>query len=98
MKIIIRGASWDVRRSGCYIINRDFKLAKHGDSARLYLEVYKAEVVLIFKELDNGYLFIQDNASIHRAHLVQAWFTAHGIIQIGNWPAYSPDLNPIKHI
>ena len=98
MKIIVQGAFWDRGRSGCYIIDRDFESAKHGYSARSYLEVCEAEIAPIFEELDNGYLFMQDNASIYRAHSVQAWFTAHGITQIGNWPAYSPDLNPIKHI
>jgi hypothetical protein len=71
MKIIVWGVFWDLGRSGCYIIDRDFELAKHRYSARLYLEVCEAEVALIFEELDNGYLFMQDNASIHRAYLVQ---------------------------
>jgi hypothetical protein len=48
----------------------DFESAKHGYSANSYLEVYEAEITPIFKELDDGYLFMQDNASIHRAHTV----------------------------
>jgi DDE superfamily endonuclease len=98
MKIMVWGAFWDTGRGGCYIIDRDFESAKHRYSARSYLEVCEAEVAPIFEELDNGYLFIQDNASIHRAYSVRDWFTRHGITQIGNWPAYSPDLNPIEHI
>ena len=62
------------------------------------MEVCDAKVAPIFEELDDRYLFMQDNASIHQAHSIQAWFTWHKITQIGNWPAYSPDLNPIKHI
>ena len=46
-------------------MDRDFKLAKHGYSANSYLEVREAEIAPIFKELDDGYLFMQDNASIH---------------------------------
>jgi len=98
MKVMIWGCFWDLGRSNCYIMDRDFESAKHGYSARSYLEVCDAEVAPIFEELDDGYLFMQDNASIHRAHSVRAWFIAHGITQIGNWPAYSPDLNPIEHI
>jgi hypothetical protein len=79
-------------------MDRDFESAKHGYSARSYLEVCEAEVAPIFQELDDGYLFMQDNASIHTAYSVRDWFTAHGITQITNWPAYSPDLNPIEHI
>ena len=62
------------------------------------MEVCEAEVAPIFEELDNRYLFMQDNASIYRANTVKAWFAAHGITQIENWPAYSPDLNPIEHV
>jgi hypothetical protein len=98
MKIMVWGAFWDTGRSGCYIMDRDFESAKHGYSAKSYLEVLDAEVEPIFKKLDDGYSFMQDNASIHRAHIVQAWFRARGITQIENWPAYSPDLNPIEHI
>jgi hypothetical protein len=60
-------------------MDRDFKSAKHGYSANSYLEVYEAEITPIFEELDDRYLFMQDNASIHRAHTVQAWFALHGI-------------------
>jgi len=52
-------------------MDRDFESAKHGYSARLYLEVCEAEVAPIFEELDDGYLFMQDNASIYRAYLVR---------------------------
>ena len=41
---------------------------------------------------------MQDNASIHMAHKVQDWFKAHRILQLKDWPPYSPDLNPIEHI
>lgn len=42
---------------------------------------------------------MQDNASnIDTAYTVRDWFAARGISTSTNWPAYSPDLNPIKHI
>jgi hypothetical protein len=95
---MVWGAFWDVGRSNCYIMDRDFESKKHGYSANSYLEVLEAEVEPMFEELDEGYLFMQDNASIHKAHKVMAWFTARGITIITDWPPYSPDLNPIKHI
>jgi hypothetical protein len=49
-------------------------------------------------EFDQGYPFIQDNASIHTAQKVKAWFASQGVIWLVNWPPYSPDLNPIEHI
>jgi len=41
---------------------------------------------------------MQDNASIHTAKKVKAWFKAQGIDILENWPPYSPDLNPIEHV
>jgi hypothetical protein len=98
MKIMVWGAFWDTGRSGCYIMDRDFESAKHRYSTKSYLEVLDAEVEPIFKKLDDGYSFMQDNASIDWAHIVQAWFRVWGITQIENWPVYSPDLNLIEHI
>jgi len=57
-------------------MDRDFESAKHGYSARSYLEVCDAEVAPIFEDLDEGYIFMQDNASIHTAQTIQDWFAA----------------------
>jgi hypothetical protein len=95
---MVWGAFWDNGRSNLYIMDWDFESAKHRYSANSYLEVLDAEVEPIFKRLDNGYLFMQDNASIHTTHKVREWFRLWGIVIITNWPPYSPDLNPIKHI
>ena len=40
---------------------------------------------------------MQDNAAIHTAHKVRAWFARNGV-QLTSWPLYSPDLNPIEYI
>jgi transposase len=40
---------------------------------------------------------MQDNAFIHNAHAVKKWLQEHAIPLV-DWPPYSPDLNPIKHI
>ena len=41
--------------------------------------------------------FQQDNWTVHTAGTSQAWFHNHGIDLI-EWPAWSPDLNPIEEL
>ena len=40
---------------------------------------------------------MQDNASIHTAHKVKAWFKEL-CIPVADWPPFSPDLNPIEQL
>ena len=79
MKVMVWGCFWDNGRSNLYIMDRDFESKKHGYFANLYLEVLEAEVRPLVDLLDLGYVFMQDNASIHRAIVVRNWFTEHGI-------------------
>ena len=41
--------------------------------------------------------FMQDNASIHRAHTTEAWMQDHQV-EVLPWPPRSPDLNPIENV
>ena len=48
-----------------------------------------------------GMVFMQDNAPVHTSHVVQKWlgdFSRENQIELLDWPAYSPDLNPIENI
>lgn len=98
LKVMVWGCFWDNGRTGCYLMDRDFESKKHGYSAKSYLEVLDAEVEPAYTELnDPGYIFMQDNASIHTAHSVRDWFRERGLVVL-DWPPYSPDLNPIEHV
>ncbi|GFW40089.1 uncharacterized protein TNCV_5117721 [Trichonephila clavipes] len=43
------------------------------------------------------FLFMDDNARLHRANIVDECLQSENIPRMG-WPAYSPDLNPIEHV
>ncbi|GFY20695.1 transposable element Tcb2 transposase [Trichonephila clavipes] len=41
--------------------------------------------------------FMDDNARPHRANIVDEYLQSEDITRM-DWPAYSPDLNPIEHV
>ncbi|GFT20582.1 transposable element Tcb2 transposase [Trichonephila clavipes] len=43
------------------------------------------------------FLFMDDNARLHRVNIVDECLQSEDITRM-DWPAYSPDLNPIEHI
>ncbi len=46
---------------------------------------------------DADFIFQQDLAPAHSAKATSTWFKDHGI-PVLNWPANSPDLNPIENL
>ena len=42
--------------------------------------------------------FLHDNSPIHKCKKVQEWLQRQNEIIVINWPALSPDLNPIEHL
>ena len=97
IRVMVWGCFWDTGRTGLYLMDRDFESKKHRYSANSYLEVLDAMVAPAMQRLnDPGYIFMQDNASIHTALTVHDWFRNAALICL-DWPPYSPDLNPIEH-
>ncbi|GFW73846.1 transposable element Tcb2 transposase [Trichonephila clavipes] len=47
--------------------------------------------------IGNDFILMDDNARPHRAQIVEEYLEDHGLERM-EWPARSPDLNPIEHL
>ncbi|GFX86001.1 transposable element Tc3 transposase [Trichonephila clavipes] len=74
----------------------------HVQSVRMtghsYRYVIPEQHVRLFRgAMGAEFLFMDDNARPHRANIVDECLQSENIPRM-DWPAYSPDLNPIEHV
>lgn len=75
-------------------------LPVHGgalNSERYIREILSEHVVPFAPYIGDNFLLMQDNARPHVAHIVNEYLEEVGVETL-NWPARSPDINPIEHI
>jgi len=69
-------------------------------NGELYREILADELMRTMSMHDlgiNDVIFQHDNDPKHAAHETKRWLSEHRI-KVLDWPAYSPDLNPIEHL
>ena len=64
---------------------------------RYITEILEPHVVPFALAIGDGFIFMHDNARPHTARVVREYL-ADSEISVMDWPARSPDLNPIEHI
>jgi transposase len=85
------GISWEARTELVFIERGT--LTAH----RYIEEVLQDHVVGFAQFAGDGFIFMHDNARPHTARIVTDYLHDVGIDTM-NWPARSPDLNPIEHL
>ncbi|GFX05460.1 transposable element Tcb1 transposase [Trichonephila clavipes] len=64
----------------------------------IYLDVIlEQHVHLFWGAMGAEFLFMDGNSRPHRANIVYACLQLEDITRM-DWPAYSPDFNPIEHV
>lgn len=91
---MVWGCIWKGGRSDLVVMQRDEGTRRRGYTAQSYQKALEEGLLPCYDETRH---FQQDNATIHVAASTEQWLQERKISWI-DWPAHSPDLNPIEHV
>ncbi|KFM59800.1 Transposable element Tcb1 transposase, partial [Stegodyphus mimosarum] len=67
-------------------------------TSQIYRDVVLEQYVRLFRgAMDAQFVFMDDNARPHRANIVNECIQSEDITRM-DWPAFSPDWNPVEHV
>ncbi|GFW35506.1 transposable element Tc3 transposase [Trichonephila clavipes] len=92
------GAGWLVWRGIILGSGTDLHVQSVTMTCHIYWDVILEQHVRLFRgAMGAEFLFMDDNARPHRANIVHEGLQSEDITRM-DWPAYSPDSNPIEHV
>ncbi|GFX64619.1 transposable element Tcb2 transposase [Trichonephila clavipes] len=93
------GARWLARFGRNYSFSRtDLHVQSVTMTDHIYGDVILEHHVRLFRgPMGAEFLFMDENARPHRANIVDECLQSEDITRM-DWPAYSPDLDPIEHV
>ncbi|GFV87965.1 transposable element Tcb2 transposase [Trichonephila clavipes] len=95
---IERGAGWLVWGGIILDSRTDLHVQSVTMTGLIYRDVILEQHVRLFRGVIGAeFLFIDYNARLHHANIVDECLQLEGITRM-DWPSYSSDLNPIKHV
>ncbi|CDF38907.1 Transposase [Chondrus crispus] len=89
--VMVWGAFSGTKKCELSVLNGKQDAIKYIDTLESYL------LPFVDQEMGPSWVFMQDGASIHRARRTFQWFDEEEIPLL-EWPAKSPDLNPIENL
>lgn len=75
----------------------DLFLVSNKFKSQEYKELLEISFLPEIRQFKSDFIFMQDNASIHKANIVMQYL-AEEKLTLFNWPPKSPDLNPIENV